>query len=143
MIHVLYSNNTRDSGFFGYDDCPFETFKPEWYEHVASFEDPTTDGAEDLTDMRLDNIWRAMNVVNGNEVPIKIKKRSMMVGDMIVAKLCKVHRSQDGYPKIVGHVWKAYGVTPGGFIEINEEGAKALGEKVTRNPVFQLGAVLT
>ena len=32
----------------------------------------------------LEWIWRNMNVVDGNELPIRLKCRSMMIGDMVL-----------------------------------------------------------
>lgn len=72
MIHVLYSNNTRDSGFFGYPDSDV-ALRAEWYEHVATLDLATAEDA-----------WLAMNVVDGDEVPTRIRHRSMMVGDVVL-----------------------------------------------------------
>lgn len=46
---------------------------PSHYEYVATVD------AQDL-----EALWREMNVVDGDELPVILKKRSMMMGDVVI-----------------------------------------------------------
>ena len=84
MLHVFYSQNTRDTGMYGMlkdspkkdrmrVKCMVACADPENYVHVA-----TLDGARDFED-----VWEAMQG-EVSDIPRKLQIRSMMVGDIIV-----------------------------------------------------------
>jgi hypothetical protein len=75
-ILVMYAKDMRDIPF----DCK-GVAKRSSYWTVVNY--PVPESAA-YTNERLEYIWRQMNVVDGTELPITLKCRSMSVGDIAI-----------------------------------------------------------
>lgn len=71
QFYVFHRDSMRDA----YDQDPPAVDRIA-FTHVATLETDETDGV-------LEYIYRAMNVVDGDEIPVRLKKRSLSVGDVI------------------------------------------------------------